>query len=234
MFKKILVPLFLIGATLVAGCSDDDNATNPAQTEAFVRVAHLSPDAPNVDVWVDGARVLQDVPFETFSAYLEVPSGDRRVQVTPTGASSPMVIDATLSLTAGTYYTVAATGLLSSIGAAVLVDDPETTQNGAKIRFVHAGPDAPNVDITLPDGTILFADVAFNEAEGFLTTPGGSYDLQVRVAGTDNVVLSFDNVTLEDGTIYSVFATGLVSDSSLGAIVALDQPGDGSTTVSLP
>ena len=34
-----------------------------AQDEAFVRVVHASPDAPNVDVWVDGAAALTEVPF---------------------------------------------------------------------------------------------------------------------------------------------------------------------------
>jgi len=219
---------------VLMGCSDDDSITAPGKDLAFVRVAHLSPDAPAVDVWVDGERVLENVPFRAFSAYLSMPAGSRQVQVTPAGASTPVVIDATLDVGSGTYYTVAATALLTSIAPTVLVDDPIADQNGAKIRFIHAGPDAPAVDITLTDGTILFGNVSFSEAKGFITTAGGSYDLQVRLAGTDSVVLTFNDVLLENGTIYSVFASGLISGGSLGAIVAVDAPGDGSTAVSLP
>ena len=80
-----------------------------AQDEAFVRVVHASPDAPNVDVWVDGETVLTDVPFTAVSDYLTLPAGTYNVQVTATGSTDP-VIDADLTLEAGTSYTVAATG----------------------------------------------------------------------------------------------------------------------------
>ncbi len=42
--------------------------------EAQVRVAHLSPDASNVDVYVNGAPVLTNVSYTTVSDYLPVVS----------------------------------------------------------------------------------------------------------------------------------------------------------------
>lgn len=232
MLNRMMAASLIILVAAVPGCSDDPVSSTQLD-EGFVRVAHLSPDAPSVDVWVDGAKVLDNVPFEAFSTYLAVPAGDRQIQVTPAGATTPVVIDATLPVTAGDYYTVAATGYLASIAPTVLIDDVQANPNAAKVRFVHASPDAPAVDITLADGTVLFGDVAFGQAADFLTTPGGTYDLQVRAAGTDTVVLTFNNVPLQNETIYSVFATGLVSDGSLGALVALDDADSGNTTVSL-
>lgn len=228
-------------AGLVIGlpaCSDDDeNVAGPAADpgEAFVRVAHLSPDAPNVDVWVDGAIVLSDVPFDAFSGYLTLEAGEHNVQVTPAGATAPMVIDADVTVADGTYYTVAATGLLADddIQPVVLVDDLATVATMAKIRFVHASPDAPPVDITLTDGTVLFDDVAFRESEAFIPVPGGEYDLQVRLAGTDTVVLSFGDVAVAAGENYSVFAKGLLADASITALVAVDTEGDGDVTATL-
>src|SRR5688572_17651539 len=78
-----------------------------AAEETFVRVVHASPDAPNVDVWVDGVKVLTDVPYTAVSDYLPVTAGDHNVQVTATGSTDP-VIEADLTLEAGTSYTVAA------------------------------------------------------------------------------------------------------------------------------
>ena len=69
-------------------------APNP---QASARVAHLSPDAGVVDVWVDGTVVLQDVAFRQFSNYLAVPPGTHRIQVTPANQSNPVVIDETVS-----------------------------------------------------------------------------------------------------------------------------------------
>jgi Domain of unknown function (DUF4397) len=45
--------------------------------QAQVRVAHLAPDAPNVDVYVNGDPVLTDVPYTTVSDYLPLPVPNR-------------------------------------------------------------------------------------------------------------------------------------------------------------
>ena len=89
-------------------------------TDSYLRVAHLSPDAPAVDVWVDGGVVLQDVAFGDFSSYLKLNSGMHRIQVSPANQTTPIVIDAQVTLTTGTYTTVAATGRLASIAPVVL------------------------------------------------------------------------------------------------------------------
>src|SRR5215208_1806650 len=47
-----------------------------AQGNALVRVVHASPDAPAVDVYVDGNKVLSNVPFFTASDYLPLPAGE--------------------------------------------------------------------------------------------------------------------------------------------------------------
>ena len=103
--------LILVAAVPVAAADD-----------AMVRVIHASPDAPNVDVWVDGTIVLSDVPFTAVSDYLAVPAGEHNVQVTATGSTDP-VIDADLTLKAGIAYSVAAIGPVAEISATVLTDD---------------------------------------------------------------------------------------------------------------
>jgi hypothetical protein len=229
--------LILACLAILPACSDDnanDNIMGPGSDAAFVRVAHLSPDAPNVDVWVDGNVVLQDVPFRAFSGYLELAAGDHLVQVTPAGAATPVVIEATVTLAGATSYTIAARGLLgdSTINATVLVDDRATTSGSAEVRFVHASPDAPAVDITLTDATVLFGNVSFTEAKS-IPVGAGTYDLQVRAAGSSTVVLSFADIALAADTNYTVYAIGLLGDGSLDAIVSVDAPGDGTTTADL-
>ena len=43
--------------------------------EAQVRVAHLSPDAPSVDVYVNGEPTLINVPYTTVSDHLPFTAG---------------------------------------------------------------------------------------------------------------------------------------------------------------
>lgn len=221
MRKVWLLPVLSV-SLVAAACGDGSPTSASATSAAQVRVAHLSPDAPAVDVRVDGAVVLSGVPFQAVSEYLSVPAGSRRVQVTPAGASSPVVIDATLDLAGGTPYTVAATGRLASIAPLPLLDDRNPAAARAKVRFVHAGPDAPAVDVAVAGGPVLFSNVAFRGSAGYAAVDPGTYDLEVRVAGTSTVALRVPGVTLSAGVNYTLFAAGLLANGSLTALPAVD------------
>ena len=77
--KRSYLTLLLAAAVLTGACSDDDN-TGP-EGEARIRVVHASPDAPDVDVLLDEAEVLSDVPYLAASDYLEAPAGQRNLKV---------------------------------------------------------------------------------------------------------------------------------------------------------
>src|SRR4028118_1265393 len=62
--------------------------------QAQVRVAHLAPDAPNVDVYVNGEPVLTDVPYTTVSDYLSLPAGTPQATVYATGDPASPALDA--------------------------------------------------------------------------------------------------------------------------------------------
>jgi hypothetical protein len=176
-----------------------------AQNEAFVRVVHASPDAPNVDVWVDGETVLTDVPFTAVSDYLTLPAGTYNVQVTATGMTDA-VIEADLTLEAGVSYTVAATGLLADITATVLTDDRVPDEGRAKLRVFHASPGAPSeVDVAVTDGPTLVEGLAYRQATEYLTVDAGTYPLEIRAAGESAAALSLD-ASLAAGQNYTAIA----------------------------
>ena len=192
---------------------------------ARVRVVHASPDAPAVDVWVNGSVAFSNAPFKGITDYAELSPASYEVQVTPTDATEPVVIDATLDLAANTDYTVVAVGLLDNIEPLVLVDNNSAPAAGkAHVRFVHASPDAPAVDIAVANGgPVLFSNVAFKGVGDYLPVDAGTYDLEARVAGTDTVALSVPGVMLEEGTVYTIFAMGLVEgEPALTAVPSVD------------
>jgi len=189
-------------------------ATFAQSGTAKVRVVHASPDAPAVDVYINGAKTLSGVTFFTASDYLDLPAGTYQVQVTPAGQpASAAVIDASATIEAGKAYTIAATGLLADIGPTIVVDDLTAPAAGnAHVRVYHFSPDAPAVDVQLKDGTKLIEGLAFPGASDYLPVPAGSYDLQVVPAGASTVVIDLPGTSLEAGKIYSVFATGEVAN----------------------
>ena len=196
----------------------DDHST-------LIRFAHLSPDAPAVDIWLDEGIVLEDVQFKTVSRYLELPTGSRQISITPANETTPVVIDATVVFQENTAYTIAATGLIGEddLKPLVLVDDHFVNVETTKVRFAHIAPDAPAVDVGPDDGSVLFGDIEFREASDYAQLPADTYDLEVRVAGTMDVALSVPDVTLEEGTNYTIFAIGTLEDGTLAALPIVDE-----------
>ncbi len=75
------------------------------------------------------------------------------------------------------------------------------------------------MDIALAGGAVLFPNVAFKGVGDYLPVPAGTYDLEVRLAGTNTVVLPLPGIALAAGKIYTAFAVGLVANNTLGAVL---------------
>jgi hypothetical protein len=146
------------------------------------------------------------------------------VQVVPAGTITPVVINADLDLVVGQTYTVAAVGLVAEIEPLVIIGDRTLPAAGqAHVRFVHASPGAPAVDVAVAGGDVLFENVAFQGSEEYLPVPAGTYDLEVRLTGTDTTVLTVPGVALEEGRVYSIFAIGLAEGTpELQALLLVD------------
>jgi len=204
-----------------------DNATPNPGDVARVRVVHNSPDAPSVDVRVDGGLAFADLAFGGITGYAELPAGSYQIQVEPAGAAGagPFVIDVSVPLAAGTDYTVIASDRLASIFPAVLTDTNAAAPGAgnARVRFFHGSPDAPAVDVALLGGPVVLPNVAFGE-DGAIEVPAGGYDLEVRVAGTDINVLELRGLEFAAGGEYTAYASGLVADGSADRTLYL---GDG-------
>ncbi len=201
--------------------------------DACINVIHASPDAPAVDVYLDGTKALENLAFGSFSGWVAVPAGEHQVQVVPTGADvSSAVIDATVTLEAGAAYQVAATGLVAEITPQIYqVDLSDLADGQTRIRVIHNSPGAPAVDIAVKGGDVLIPNLAFPAASDFLVVPAGAYDLEVRPAGTTDVALDLSGVTLEAGMVYDVLAIGTLADGTLGVLVI---PSTTTATVATP
>jgi hypothetical protein len=229
MFQRFLRTsgvIALVAASFFAvGCGDDDNddVTDPGDVGiALMRFVHVSPDAPALDVAFNGTVAVEGVAHLEATDYQQVPAGDVQITVTMAGQTAP-VIDTTIPVGVGAYYTIAATGLVAAgdVQPLVLVDD-DTTTGQAKVRFVHATPDAPVVDVALVDGPVLIGGVAFRAASQYASVDGGTYDLEIRLSGTTTVVLPLTGITVNGSTNYTVFTTGLVADSSFDVLPLID------------
>ena len=209
--------------------TDTDTMDDGMGGTANVRVAHFSPDAPNVDVYVDDSETLSDVPFRAISDYLELPAGAHTVTITAAGDADTVAFEGEVTVAADTDYTIAAIGELSSEDSEfrplVLEDDnSEVGSDTARVRLVHAAPDAPAVDVTAAGGdTVLFDGVPFGES-GYVEVPAGTYTLGVRgdTDSNDGDVVAEYTVELTGGTVYTAFAGGYLSPGDEDAEAPFD------------
>ena len=109
-------------AALVTGAGLTGGTAQAADggTDGLLRLAHLSPDTPAVDVYVDSVAdpdagiVLSGVAYGAVSDYQDVPPGEYTVSMREAGAGAgaPPVLSTTVEVGEGSARTVAGVGLL--------------------------------------------------------------------------------------------------------------------------
>lgn len=177
-----------------------------------IRVAHFSPDTPRVEVFLNGQPSgIQILSYGEVSGWVELPAGTYSIAVAPEGGTvaDAAIGPANFRLGAGAWITVAATGSLSggTLRANVISEDYSAIAAGnARVTVFHGIPDAPAVDVILPDGTAIVSNLRYGRA-ATLTVPAGVYDLAVVAAGTTSpAVLDLRGVGLNSETFYLVSA----------------------------
>ena len=231
VLKSIGIGTFAtLGATGVVAARGRPNVGGG---EAKLRVAHASPDAPAVDVYVNGGKAIENLAFREVTDYLEIPAGDYEIAVTVAGTDTTVFGPVTVTLDAEDYTAVALGEVFSEDTdfTVSLFEDTNGANIGsdeARIRAIHASPDAPAVDVTVNDGALtIFEDVAFGESSGYAVVPAGTYEVEIRPAGGGDPVFEAE-VTFDGRSTYTAFAMGYLTpddeevDEPFGLVPTLD------------
>ena len=199
-----------------------------AADQAYVRLAHLSPDTPNVDVYVASVAdpsktiVVPGVGYGAVSPYRAVAPGSYVVSMRAAGApkDSPPVISTTVDAKAGQAYTVAGTGLSASLGLTVLTDRLDLPPAGkAAVRCINGAVSASAVDIGQADKQPWATGVKFATTTQYTDVNAGTWTLRVTAPGKPPVDLP---VTVDQDSTYSVvlldkkgaFSAQIIRDSA--------------------
>lgn len=183
--------------------------------QGYLRVMHASPNAPAVDVLVDGTVALAAVPYPVNSGYLPIASGSRNIKVNAAGTANT-VINANLPITSGQYQSVYAVNFLSAIEPLVVADNLSAPAAGkAKLRVIHGSPDAGPVDV-LVNNAVALPNVAFKAAAAYLEVAAGTYNVKINVAGSSTTKFNVD-ITLAAGRIYTAKAIGSTAGGATNA-----------------
>ena len=210
--------------TVVAAIAATAVISAPAQAESgdgYVRLAHLSPDTPDVDVYLkaqsgDGkTQKFPGVGYGVMSPYLRLPIGTYSVAMRPAGAaeSTAPVLTTQVDVASGQAYTVAGVGRYADLGLRVLKDDLKLPDpNESKVRIIQASVRAPVLDVGVQGGATIADGVQFATTTSYRNVKPGSWTLRVQpTGGGESRTLA---VSLGAGNVYSL----LVLDAKGGGL----------------
>lgn len=220
---------FLLLSTLQSAAANESTAPEAAT----VTVAHFAPFADtaagtSVTVRVNGTDVITGFEFGNVASDLSLPAGAYLLEILPTGAST-VAISASVTLSDGVDYTVAAIGNGSGqpLELLPLIDDNMSPANAtnAKIRIAHLAPFADTlagtqVNICTEAGAAIASNVPYKTiTEPYLALPAGEYDLKIVPAadGCGTAVLDIPPINLAAGSVTDVFAIGDITNQPLQA-----------------
>ena len=205
-----LAGLALLALGLLAGAAP----ASASQGSGWLRLAHLSPNTPAVDVYLYSFHnskaliVVHHVAYGTISGYQKVPSGEYTVAMRAAGAapSSAPVISTTVDVKPGDAYTVAGLGPAKGLRLQVLRDRLTTPKGKALVRIIQASLTQHLVTIRAGHSVVAH-QVAFGSVTSYKVVSPGSW----KVSATGRTDRTSSQITLAAGTIHT--------------IVVLDDPG---------
>jgi uncharacterized protein DUF4397 len=186
------------------------------ETTTSVRVGHLSPGTPNIDVVVEGVGVALNVPYANVGTYFTTPARDSAsVRVFQAGTTTELLsgtFDFPLSGDART--TVAAIGSTADANQALVTyADALVTSGGSatntSLRAIHAMPNQPNIDVNIVAPVQNIAtNLPFPNASAyveFAANPDATIDVDLNGGGNVTNLL-FQN--LSAGKVFTAFVIG--------------------------
>ena len=175
--------------------------------EGWIRLAHLSPNTPPVDVYLysfgnsHAMIVLHHVAYGTVSPYEKVAAGEYTVAMRGSGASpsSQPVLSTSVQITAGGAYTVAGMGPAKGLRLQVIPDRLTTPPGKSLVRVIQASLRYQKITVDANHRT-LAKSLIFAHVTDYVSTPPGSFDVHFAGMGAKGSA----NVALAAGTIHTL------------------------------
>ena len=211
-----------IAAVMMAALAAPANADSTSEGEGWLRLAHLSPDTPEVDIRLTNVATAQTeeyngVGYADVSAYERLDPGAYTVAMIPAGApeGTEPVISAAVEVEAGVAYTVAAFGLNEDLTGKIITDDLEAPSDGtARVRLIQASVSSDSVDVVTDTGDTIASDVPFASVTGYADVDAGSWTLEVSGGGNEGVA----QVDLAAGSNNTLFAIDRDGELTIAAV----------------
>jgi hypothetical protein len=220
------IPMLLVGfAAVIAAASPAASAAPLAAQDGWVRIAHLSPEAPAMDIYLypfgDPAQptVLRDVSYGDVSAYMALGPGQYTVAMRgfDAPASSRPALVSSFMVNAKAAYTVAALGPDPGLRVEVLNDQMTTPRGKTLVRVLQASLKEDRVTVSY-GSTPLANQLTFSSVTPYTAVSPGVAAVEVSASG-EHMSMSLG---LTADTVHTIVvldgASGLKADDLTDAV----------------
>jgi hypothetical protein len=227
----------LVGTAAIAPAASASSGAAAASSDGWVRIAHLSPKAPAMDMYLfpfgdpAHATVLRDVAYGDVSAYMALSPGQYTVAMRGFGApaSSAPALTTSFMVSAHTAYTLAALGPDPGLRVEVLQDQMTTPPGRALVRVFQASLKEPRVTVSY-GADVLAQQLGFGAATSYTSVLPGTQTVRFTAAG----VSADMQVSLAADTVHTLVVldgpTGLRIDELTDAAGSQIMPAGGAST----
>lgn len=179
---------------------------------AQFKLLNASSVSAPLNVFVDGAPTLTNIPFGGVSDYVKTGAGSQSISVESAASPGASLLTFTASFASATDSSIVVSGPAGALRALVLTDNNMPSAVGqARVRFVNASPDLAALDVYV-NFAQTFTGVVTNSASPYTdvaaNTTGTAFNFGFNIAGTTTPVLTLPSVTLASGTTYTVYVVG--------------------------
>jgi len=208
-FPKITRRITLLAAAsaLLFGIPAAATASASTAGTGWIRLAHLSPNTPPVDVYLysfgnsNAQIVLHHVAYGTVSPYETVTAGDYSVAMRASGAapSSQPVLSTSVNIAADHAYTVAGMGPESGLRLQVINDTLTTPAGKSLVRVIQASLKQQSVKFHCSCGGDIAPKASFASVSPYAPIPAGTWTMSATGPSSSASL----PVTLVSGTVHT-------------------------------
>jgi hypothetical protein len=197
---------------------------------SLLSVVHGIPGV-TVDVYVNGAKTLEDFAPDTVTDPLGLAAGTYEIDIYAAGAGPAVaapadpILSTTLEMPPGGNVTaVAHLDASGDPSLSAFLNDTSTALTGQGRLVVRHLAEAPAVDIVANGSLKVFENLSNpNEAQADL--PAATYGVTINPAGSDTVAFDAGDLTLPEGKSTIVYAVGSLTGGTFGLLVqSIDLP----------
>lgn len=222
LFSVTVITLFIFNSCKLGG-----GETTPPSAAFFI--VHASPNAPNVDVIVNGGFYVQNFAYGSDTGYFFVPPATYNLKIAAPTGSTAYPVDANVTFAAGKYYSVFAIDSASKLKSAIVEDVlsvPGT--DSVRLRFFQFSPNAPYLtakfkNTTTNTDSVVYSGRSFNDQNNnnnlalFTTIKAGTYNLTIIKADGSSLI-NFTGLVFGNSLSYTVYLRGFEGGTGTQAL----------------